>query len=186
MPRDSPSGSPATPRHAIPIPDSLACLVTNVRCRDDGVECVVRPRANAAILVDDLRWQQSVEMRLQNLQQEIAAVRAANAELQRQVGGESPRFADEIKHERERERERRDAREAREYHDDSHIRKRHRSSSPIHEHGHGHARRESAPRFVLPSHLHGLREILQPALNELQRPDPLDVSIDDATILWES
>lgn len=160
---------------------------------------MVRPRANAAILVDDLRWQQSVEMRLQNLQQEIAAVRAANAELQRQVeSGVPPRF-DEMKHEhthshthahrehaRERERERRDAREAREYHDDPHIRKRHRSSSPIHDHGHGHMRRESASRFVLPSHLHGLREILQPALNELQRPDPLDVSIDDATILWES
>ncbi|EJT45131.1 hypothetical protein A1Q2_05127 [Trichosporon asahii var. asahii CBS 8904] len=153
----------------------------------------------ATILVDDLRWQQSVEMRLQNLQQEIAAVRAANAELQRQVeSGVPPRF-DEMKHEhthshthahrehaRERERERRDAREAREYHDDPHIRKRHRSSSPIHDHGHGHMRRESASRFVLPSHLHGLREILQPALNELQRPDPLDVSIDDATILWES
>lgn len=148
-------------------------------------------------------------MRLQNLQQEIAAVRAANAELQRQVDSD-PR--------------------AREYaassaHDD-HPRKRHRSSSPhshtashhshshshshphshsqayphshshshSHPHSHSHAsanahsdmpRRESA-RFVLPSHLHGLRDTLQPALLELQRPDPLDVSIDDATILWES
>lgn len=164
----------------------------DARCRDDGVECVVRPRANAAILVDDLRWQQSVEMRLQNLQQEIAAVRAANAELQRQVGGggssdlrdlrerererdsRDARF-DDIKHEHahHRDHERRDARDAREYHDDG--RKRRRSASP--------PRRE---RFVLPSHLHGLREILQPALNELQRPDPLDVCIDDATILWES
>ncbi|ORX36022.1 hypothetical protein BD324DRAFT_518837 [Kockovaella imperatae] len=45
------------------------------RCKDEDVECVVRPRANAAILTDDLRWQQSVETRLQSVQKELEQLR---------------------------------------------------------------------------------------------------------------
>jgi hypothetical protein len=38
---------------------------------------------------------------------------------------------------------------------------------------------------LLPPRLAGLREILRPALAELQRPTPLDVSMEDATLLWD-
>ena len=33
---------------------SRAMLIA--RCTEDTVECVIRPRANAAIVADDLRW----------------------------------------------------------------------------------------------------------------------------------
>lgn len=142
------------------------------RCRDDGVECVVRPRANAAILTDDLRWQQSVEMRLQSLNSEIDAIKAKNAELQRQLhGGAGNRTARE------------------------HIQSFTAAPAPVNSSVKSlsgpsppsppNSAPTTTPHAPLPSHLNTLRDILQPALAELERPTPLDVSIDDATILWE-
>ncbi|GMK54671.1 hypothetical protein CspeluHIS016_0112570 [Cutaneotrichosporon spelunceum] len=122
------------------------------RCRDDGVECVVRPRVNAAILTDDLRWQQSVETRLQSLATEIEAVKAQNAELQRQLvpRSGSPPALNVVPSPPSPP-----------------------STAPV------------ATPAALPAHLGTLRDILQLALTELEQPTPLNVSIDDAAVLWE-
>ncbi|CAK9786464.1 hypothetical protein CC85DRAFT_329561 [Cutaneotrichosporon oleaginosum] len=161
MPRDSSSPAPKPKR-------TSACLHCRrqklkcdgapdkpcSRCRDDNVECIVRPRANAAILTDDLRWQQTVEARLQSLSSEIEAVKAQNAELQRQLLDTSLHA------------------------DTSTPRAVPSPPSPP-------STMPTATPAPLPAHLGTLRDILQPALAELERPTPLDVSIDDAAVLWE-
>lgn len=165
------------------LPRANACPHTaHTRCRDDGVECIVRPRANAAILTDDLRWQQTVESRLQTLTNEIAAVKAANAELQRQLqsGGGGGRDVGHAPPPRNpypppgpRAPEHMPA-------PNSHLKPlTHPSTSPPS------SAPTTTPHAPLPSHLSTLRDILQPTLDELERPTPLDVSIDDATVLWE-
>ncbi|BEJ11155.1 hypothetical protein CspHIS471_0105770 [Cutaneotrichosporon sp. HIS471] len=164
MPRASSSPPPKTKRTSACLHcrrQKLKCDGTPdspcSRCRDDGVECIVRPRANAAILTDDLRWQQSVEARLHNLSTEIEAVKAHNDELHRQLE-QSSGSASEPK-----------------------VKAKAKAvPSPP-------SPPSTAPTVTatLPGHLTALRDILQLALTELERPTRLDVSIDDAAVLWE-
>ncbi|BEI80079.1 hypothetical protein CcaverHIS002_0106080 [Cutaneotrichosporon cavernicola] len=161
MPRASSSPPPKTKRTSACLHcrrQKLKCDGTPdspcSRCRDDGVECIVRPRANAAILTDDLRWQQSVEARLQSLSTEIEAVKAQNDELHRRL---EPRSSGSVKEPK--------------------VTAVPSPPSPP----------STAPTVTatLPAHLTTLRDILQLALTELERPTRLDVSIDDAAVLWE-
>jgi hypothetical protein len=94
-----------------------------------------------------------VEARLQSLSTEIEAVKAQNAELQRQLGARSSAGGPALKVVPS-------------------------PPSPP-------STAPTATPAALPAHLGTLRDILQPALAMLERPSPLDVSIDDATVLWE-
>ena len=132
---------------------------TCTRCRDEGLECVVRPRANAAVLANDLRWwvglfrhlpddrrQQTVEIRLKGLSQEVADVRALSETLQGRLNGSPgvPSIATGV-------------------------------------------RLLDSPRRAqhLPRHLTELRDALTPAFEDVQRGDAVAVSLEEACLLWE-
>jgi hypothetical protein len=100
--------------------------------------------------------QQSVEFRLQSLTDEIATVKAANADLVRQLGdGGGGRSVTAP------------------------------AGPPSHQTTTTPGSQLDSRPHPLPQHLHGLRDILRPALAELQHPTNLDVAIEDATVLWE-
>ncbi|ORY35924.1 hypothetical protein BCR39DRAFT_513110 [Naematelia encephala] len=58
---------------------------TCTRCKDDGMECVVRPRSNAAVLASDLRWQQTVETRFKDMRDQLNSLQAAHDDLQNRL-----------------------------------------------------------------------------------------------------